>query len=142
MKKKLWGVLTAAMLAAQTVTFSSLAQTGNLALELNTATDVDNGCRLTYVVNNNVGTPLLKTSYEVVVFNKEGKVSRFLVLDFGQLPVGKTRVFRFDVAQQKCGDISRLLINDIDQCETEAGKSDTCLSQLKSESRTEIDFGQ
>ena len=39
-------------------------------------------------------------------------------------------------------DISRLLINDVDQCETEAGKADVCIAQLQSESRTAIDFGQ
>lgn len=134
--------LVAGVFAVQIATTFAVAQVGNLTLELNAASDVDNGCRLTYVVKNDAGTPLLKTSYEVVVFNKGGKVSRFLVLDFGKLPVGKTRVFRFDVAEQACNDISRLLINDVDQCETEAGNADICIAQLKSESRTDIDFGQ
>jgi len=142
MFKRVLICLVTGMFLGQATISSALAQVGNLKLELNTAADVDNGCRLTYVVNNDAGTPLLKTSYEVVVFNKAGKVSRFLVLDFGQLPVGKTKVFRFDVAEQACSDISRLLINDLDQCETEAGKADICIAQLKSESRTAIEFGQ
>ena len=142
MSKRVPAILASVLFAFNAVVSSALAQAGNLTLELNTASDVDNGCRLTYVVKNDAGTPLLKTSYEVVVFNKAGKVSRFLVLDFGTLPVGKTRVFRFDVAEQTCSDISRLLINDVDQCETEAGKTDICIAQLQSESRTDIDFGQ
>ena len=51
------------------------AQSGNFVLELNNAADVDDSCRLTYVATNNTGVGLEKTSYEVAIFDDEGRVS-------------------------------------------------------------------
>lgn len=118
------------------------AQSGNFELELNTATDVGAGCRLTYVATNNTGIALEKTSYEVVVFDGTGGVSRILVLEFGQLPVSKTRVVQFDLTDQSCSNISRILVNNAVECSSAEGSHDVCLSALIASSRSQtIQFG-
>ena len=121
---------------------AGFAQSGNFELELNTATDAGAGCRLTYVATNNTGVALEQTSYEVVIFDGAGAVSKILVLEFGQLPLSKTRVVQFDLADQACTDISRILVNNPVDCNSAAGAHDVCLKGLIASSRSQsIQFG-
>jgi len=119
----------------------STAQENTFSLELNSAKNNENGCRLTYVAKNKTGIKLDKTSYEVVVFDKDGGVSQFLILEFGKLPINKTKVVQFELNGQKCENISRLLINDVSDCEADGKTVQLCLDSLKTKSRTSIDFG-
>ncbi len=111
------------------------------SLELNNSRDVNGGCRLVYIARNGTDVPLDKTSYEVVVFDADKKVSQFLILEFGKLPVGKTKVVQFDLAGQPCAQISRLLINDVSECTSGGKEVGVCMDALKTDTRTDIDFG-
>ena len=114
------------------------------SLELNNAADTGaGGCRLTYVASNRTGVELAQTAYEVAVFNGEGVVSRILVLEFGALTVGKTKVVQFDLSDQTCADISRIVVNDVSECTLVdgSGSGDFCLSGLVTASRSTIQFG-
>lgn len=123
------------------------AQSGNFELELNTAADVATeaggvACRLTYVATNNTGIALERTSYEVAIFDAGGAVSNMLVLEFGALPLGRTRVVQFDLADLACADISRILVNNQNDCASEAGEHEVCLAALIASSRSQsIQFG-
>ena len=118
------------------------AENGDFDVELNTALDLPDACRVTFVATNNTGVALTKNGYEVAAFDASGLVSAILVLEFGQFPVNKTRVVQFDLPKMKCGDISRLLVNGQDSCETADGKQDICIKVLKASSRIEtIPFG-
>lgn len=132
----------AAMLIAPVQTGSTQEQPDkSFLLELNNARDANGGCRLVYIAENGTGVALDKTSYEVVVFDADQKVFQFLILEFGQLPVGKTKVVQFDLPNQPCSQISRLLINDVAEC-TSGGKTVTvCMDALKTNTRTKIGFG-
>ena len=77
-------------------------EAGPLDLELDNAVDAGGACRLSYVAVNRTGEPLEKISYDVVVFDQDERVSRFLVLQFGRLAAGKTKVVQFDLADQPC----------------------------------------
>ncbi|MGR3366197.1 MAG: hypothetical protein ACU0CC_08860 [Sagittula sp.] len=113
-------------------------------LELNAAAETGNGnCRLTYVAENNSGTALDRTEYEVAIFDGEGVVTRLLVLKFGALIDGKTRVLQFELPGAACSDISRIVINDSSACiDAETGnEADVCMSALSASSRTAIQFG-
>jgi hypothetical protein len=114
------------------------------SLELNNAAETSTGgCRLTYVATNRTGQALAKNSYEVAVFNSEGVVSRILVLEFGALTDGKTKVVQFDLADQGCSDISRIVVNAVSDCELAdgSGQGDFCMSALVTSSRATIQFG-
>jgi hypothetical protein len=105
---------------------AAMAQTGNIELELNTAADVDGGCRLTYVATNSSSVSLEKISYEVAVYDLDGFVKPLLVLEFGWLPSGKTRVVQFDLPEMGCGSISRILVNGAVECTAKEGEQTIC----------------
>jgi hypothetical protein len=114
-----------------------------LSLELNSVGDTaDGGCRLTYVANNGMAAALEKTSFQMAVFDGTGSVTRLIVLDFGALTVGKTKVVQFDIPGQTCAQISRIVVNDVAQCTSAGGAAvPDCLSTLATASRTAIQFG-
>jgi hypothetical protein len=115
----------------------------SLALELNTAADTAEGaCRLTYVASNGLAAPLEMTSFQMAVFDAGGAVTRLIVLDFGALPLGKTKVVQFDIPGQTCAQISRIIVNDVAQCTTTGGSAvEGCLTSLSTASRSTIQFG-
>lgn len=103
-----------------------LAQSGGIELELNTAADLDGNCRLTYVVTNTSAGDLEQTSYEMAIMAADGAVSRLLVLGFGAMPSGKTRVVQFDVPETQCSGISRIIANGAAECVGGGQPQPTC----------------
>lgn len=132
---------TLAFGAVAAMTTSVHAEEGKFNLELNSARDIEGGCRLTYVAMNNIGVDLTKASYEVAIFDKDSVFSRLLILEFGNLPKGKTKVVQFDLAEKPCADISRLLVNSVAECISVDGPYDQCLSGLATTTRADIQFG-
>lgn len=113
-------------------------------LELNSAADTDSGsCRLTFVASNKTETALDRTAYQVGIFDAGGAVTRLLVLEFGALIEGKTKIVQFDLGDTQCSNISRMIINDVTGCtqSSDGQESDICLAQLNASSRTDIEFG-
>ncbi|MEQ1944278.1 hypothetical protein ABMA32_17830 [Mesorhizobium sp. VNQ89] len=119
----------------------SPADTPALVLELNGAQPSDKGCRLTFVVTNNLGSELTKAAFEIALFNNTGVVDRLTVLDFNELPAGKTKVARFDLSGTDCTKISRVLINHATECTGAGIEPKACLSKLKPETKSAIVFG-
>ena len=113
-----------------------------LFLELNGAQPSDKGCRLTFVVNNELGASLSKAAFEIALFNDAGVVDRLTVLDFKDLPEGKTKVTRFDLPGLDCAKVSRVLVNSATECTGEGIEPSACLDRLKTGTRTAISFGQ
>ncbi|MAU52699.1 MAG: hypothetical protein CMN17_10065 [Roseovarius sp.] len=116
-------------------------EAGRFTLELNNTEAVEGGCRLTFVAHNATGTALEQTSYDVAVFDETGAVSDRLILEFGRLTPDKTRVVQF-LLNRGCGQVSRLLLNDAEDCVTADGTdSRICMDALEGSSRTDIAFG-
>jgi len=137
-------VLSAAV--ATTLAWGAVAQEAKtppaLTLELNGAQPSDKGCRLTFVVNNDLGAGLSKAAFEIALFNDAGVVDRLTVLDFKDLPAGKTKVTRFDLAGADCARISRVLVNSATECAGDGIEPTACLAHLKTQTKTAISFGQ
>ncbi|TPM31568.1 hypothetical protein [Mesorhizobium sp. B2-3-4] len=112
-----------------------------LTLELNAAQPSDKGCRLTFLVNNNLGADLTKAAFEIALFNEAGVVDRLTVLDFKDLPSGKTKVTRFDLAGTDCAKVSRVLINSATECAGSGVEPAACMRRLKTDTKTGIAFG-
>lgn len=138
---KILGTLAAAFLAAASTVSAQEAEVPTLALELNGAQPSDKGCRLTFVVTNNLGAELTKAAFEIALFNDAGVVDRLTVLDFNELPEGKTKVARFDLAGTDCAKISRVLVNHATECVGVGIDPKTCLGRLKPETKSAIVFG-
>ena len=123
----------------------ALAQdAGTFDLELNSAAETEDGsCRLTYVAANRSELAFDRTAFQVGIFDAEGTVTRLLVLEFGALVGGKTKILQFDLAGQTCASISRIVVNDTAACTLSdgSGESDFCGTGLVASSRTAIQFG-
>jgi hypothetical protein len=75
------------------------------------------------------------------VFDETGAVSERLILEFGRLVPDKTRVVQF-LLNRGCGQVTRLLLNDAEDCVTADGAdSRICMDALEGSSRTDIAFG-
>ena len=132
---------TAAVAAAVAGPAHAEAQGQGLSLELNGAQPSDKGCRLTFVVANNLGADLSKAAFEIALFNDAGVVDRLTVLDFKDLPAGKTKVTRFDLAGTDCTKLGRVLINSATECVGAGIEPAACLRSLKTATKTGIAFG-
>lgn len=136
------GAASALMLAG--VAGGAMAQTpaASLALELNALEKSDNGCRLTFVVNNGFTDRLDRAAFEIAMFNSEGVVDRLTVLEFKDLPAGKTKVTRFNLAGADCEKISRILINEVTDCAGAGVDVAACRAALKTTARSgNVQFG-
>lgn len=112
-----------------------------LTLELNALQPSEKGCRLTFVVTNNLGAPLDKVGFEVALFNQAQVVDRITVLDFKELPQGKTKVRRFDLGELDCTKITRVLVNDSTECAGAGIDPKACIRQLNPTTKSGIQFG-
>ncbi|OBQ80221.1 hypothetical protein [Mesorhizobium sp. WSM3873] len=112
-----------------------------LNLELNAVQPSDKGCRLTFVVSNALGADLSKAAFEIALFNESGVVDRLTVLDFKDLPLGKTKVTRFYLAGAECGKLGRVLINSATECAGTGVEPTACMRDLKTSTKTAIAFG-
>lgn len=134
-------ILAAALLAAASPVSAQDAAAPALVLELNGAQPSDKGCRLTFVVTNNLGAELTKAAFEIALFNEAGVVDRLTVLDFNELPAGKTKVARFDLAGTDCAKVTRVLVNHATECAGAGVDPKACLARLKPETKSTIVFG-
>ncbi|MRG57891.1 hypothetical protein GF108_20205 [Phyllobacterium sp. SYP-B3895] len=112
-----------------------------LTLELNALQPSEKGCRLTFVVSNNLKAPLDKAAFEIALFNEANVVDRITVLDFKDLPEGKTKVRRFDLGDTDCTKVTRVLINDATECSGAGIDPKACIRQLKPVTKSSVQFG-
>ncbi len=83
---------------------------------------------------------LTKVSFEFVLFDQKGLVERMAVLDFRDLPSGKTKVRQFDLPGTKCDAVKSLLINDTPVCSGEGLAKDACMKALKTGSKLPVEL--
>ena len=145
--KSVGRILTAALLASAPV-FGAAAQEAEgsssapvLSVELNALQSTDKGCRFTFVVANQLGGALESAAFELVLFDKAGMVSRLTIVDFKDLPAGKTKVRQFDFSGVDCASLGRVLVNDATECKGSGIDARACIHNLKTETRTDTAFG-
>jgi len=111
-----------------------------IRLELNTLEQAEDGCRLTFVIRNGMAEPIEALSFELALFDSNGTVRSVIALNAGAMPGGKTRVRRFNLRNVVCADVSRLLLNDITECDGRGLSPADCLKRLNVFSRTDAEF--
>ena len=121
----------------------SAQENAQFNLDLNAIAETETGdCRLTYVASNQSDNALERASYQIALFDGDGVVTQLLVLEFGQLVSGKTKILQFDLAGISCDAISRIVVNEAAACTLSDGsESPFCMSGLVASSRTPILFG-
>lgn len=134
--------LVIAALAAALAFPAAAAEGGRIGVELNDLQPGDKGgCRAVFVLKNDVGKALDKVTLRVVTFDGKGKANLFLSLDVGPLPVGKTRVLRFDLGEKTaCADVGRMVLDDVTACEGGEMNPQACLAAIALSSRATVPF--
>jgi hypothetical protein len=130
-----------AALAEDTGNGAEAAGPAGLSLELNALQPSDKGCRLTFVIANHLSGDIAKAAFEIALFDRTGVVDRLTVLDFRELPRGKTKVSRFDLTGADCGKISRVLVNSATTCDGSGIEPSDCLTKLRASTRAKVEFG-
>ncbi len=117
------------------------AEAGKIAVEFNDLQQSEAGCRAVFVLNNGLDKPLDKVTLRVVAFDAENHAKLFLSLDVGALPIGKTRVLRFDLGPDlACKDVSRIVLDDVTSCEGAEMAPPACLAAISLSSRAGAPF--
>ncbi len=116
------------------------ADARSLSIELNALQPSEGGCRLSFVATNGLGADISGVSFETVLFDKAGLVERMSVLDFREIPAGKTRVRQFDLVGVDCTNISRVLINDARSCEGSGLAPGDCSRRLRTTGKADVPF--
>lgn len=133
-----------ALAAGALLTVPALAQSGpspSLALQLNALSPVEGACRVTFVATNDLRAAVDDATFELGFFGKDGVLQRLVSLDFKAMPKGKTKVLQFDLQGLVCGDIGRVLVNDVGACDGDGLDPATCLAALTTTSLPGIAFG-
>ena len=108
-----------------------------LMISLNALDSTANGCKLTFLVENDLSETIESLQAEVALFNRDGIVDRLTMLDFLTLPAGKKRVRQFELPGEKCDALGGLLLNDIKVCDAEGVD---CMAELETGSKAAIPF--
>lgn len=111
-----------------------------LSIELNAMQQVENACRIVFMADNRLGSDLTALSYETVLIDTNGTVSRLTLFDFQALPEGRPRVRQFDLDNTQCGDIGRILINGAAACTGDGLSGGECVDALRLTSRTNAEI--
>jgi hypothetical protein len=119
----------------------SVADVSTLSLDLNGVSQTESGCRLTFVVKNELAGDLDKAVFEFALFGTTGLVEGLLTLDFKELPHGMTRVRQFDLAEVECASLARILVNAARECSGVAVEPAACMRELETKTATDIEFG-
>ena len=112
----------------------------DISIELNTTQEVDGKCRLVLVAANKSEVSIDNLTLEAVLFDAQGSVSQFTLLDFQDLPQSKLRVRQFDIADTSCGSLSKVLLNGVSKCEGQGLDPTTCGRFLKISSKAKVEF--
>ena len=112
-----------------------------LEIELNKVEDGEAACIASFVVRNAMGHTLDRFSMDLYVFDSAGVIARQVLLDLAPLRGNKTTVARFNLIARPCGEVSRILVNDIPSCRGEgSGEALDCLAALTVSSRGSIEM--
>lgn len=131
-------IILSAMLSAValgSVAAQETAPAKGLEVELNALAASQKGCLFTFLANNGMPQNVTKVSFEFVIFNDKGTVERLALLDFRDLPAGKSKVRQFDVPGIACENVKNLLINDAPVCEGDGLEKGRCMDGIVTRSK-------
>ena len=111
-----------------------------IAVELNSISQVESGCQLTFLALNGHSEDIDQVVFETVLIDTSGVVMLLTLLDFGSLPSLLSRVRQFIVPQQSCIALGSILINGVITCSALGLDPSVCESGLDVSSRTDVEL--
>lgn len=107
-----------------------------VSIELNRLEPQGASCRVWLLLKNTASEAFDPLRLDLLVFGRDGVISRRLALDVGPLPANKTLARIFDLSNQGCEGVGALLLNDVLLCNgAEAAQRAACLPRLATSSR-------
>ncbi len=133
--------LLAAPLAAQEQSAaggssSPAAASTPLLLQLNKLEPINGGaCRASFVLRNEGEAQYDSLKLDLVSFRPDGVIGQRLLVELAPVAPEKTLVKAFDFEGVGCGEIERILVNEVSACRTSDGEvdPDACLDRLRLE---------
>jgi|TARA_R110002051_G_scaffold103335_3_gene175121 hypothetical protein len=110
-----------------------------VSIELNALQQVEDSCRISFLVQNGHSFDIEQAVYEAVLFDTDGRVDRLTLFDFGALPSARPRVRQFVVPGLACESLGRLLINGAETCAGADVPEDACGKDLNLRTRTDVE---
>lgn len=120
----------------------ALAEPKALSIELNKLEPQGSGCRAYVVVQNDDPTAYTAFKLDLVLFQQDGVIGRRFAMDLAPLKAQKRTVKLFDLDNISCDKIGSFLINDIVECNAEAGPVENCLSGITVKSLTSVQLSK
>ena len=133
-----WVVLTLAVLGFGAA--PSVAQAPRLVLELNKVETFEEGCEFHILIQNNIGGDIVALGANLVFFDQAGVMSIRTIVPLGQVKSEKTVFRSFVLPDLKCGDVGRVLVNDLTQCQLGRDPQIDCLDVAEVSSRADIEL--
>jgi hypothetical protein len=111
-----------------------------VSLELNKLEPNGSACRAYLVLQNDAGVAFETLKLDLVLFDGDGVVASRLAVETAPLADGKTSLKVFDVTDQPCDAIGRVLLNDVLACQDAGGPRHDCLDLVRPTARGAISF--
>ncbi len=111
-----------------------------MSVELNKLEPSGEACRAYLVVKNDAGAVFETLKLDLVMFDTDGVVAKRLAVETAPLPAGKNSLKVFDVADQPCDGIGRVLLNDVLACRNNTGERKDCLGLVRPTARGAVPF--
>lgn len=118
-------------LAAAFLSFQANAAesgTSGLQIELNKLEPVGEACRVYMVFQNETAQNLEELRLDLVLFGKDGVISKRLSVNAAPLDAGRKVVKTFDLAGIDCGGVGEVLLNDVTTCPRDAEAAAGCVA--------------
>ncbi len=116
------------------------AEAGGLAIELNKVEAAPSGCRLHFDVHNATALKFSVVSADLVFFDSDGVMSSRSLVSFGRLHPDKHHFYSLEFPDMDCGEVSRILVNGLRQCQHDGGESFDCLAALSTSHKGSIEL--
>jgi hypothetical protein len=116
-------------------------QAPGIRVELNKLEAAGSACRGYFVITNGAPDSLKDLRLDVFLFDKAGIVLRRVGLTFADVRAERSKVVLFDIPDTACGDIGRLVVNDVLACNGSAGTPLAgCANLITTSTRTSAPF--
>lgn len=112
----------------------------DVTVELNKLEPRGEACRAYLVLENKTDSAFEALKLDLVMFDPGGVVAKRLAVEAAPLPAGKTSLKVFDLTDLPCGQVGRILLNDVLVCADESGQRDDCLAKVRPSARGNVPF--
>jgi len=109
-------------------------------IELNKLEPLEGSCRAYFVVRPEGSSEYKAFNMELLVFDTDGIIQKWLAIDAAPLRAGKTSVKLFDVSGVSCDKIGSILLNDVTACADASGDIANCVDRINPSSKAKAKF--